>query len=88
MRDVASENRDDVRLDTCHIHSLLEETRVAVGYLYQLNPNPASIEPLYSYAIEALDGLASELDGTLPTAYGSRRAYRRPHRRSYYRIAK
>jgi hypothetical protein len=88
MREVAGESRDDVQLDLCHIHTLLEETKAAIGYLYQLNPNPASVEPLYSYAIEALDGLASELDGTHPYAVGGRRAYRRPHRRAHYRNAK
>jgi hypothetical protein len=84
MREVSSQVRDEGRSNVHRMYSLLEETKSAVSYLYQLNPNPASVDPLYVYAMDALERVVSELDrldGCPPSALPHHRGYRHSHKR-------
>jgi hypothetical protein len=84
MREVSSQVRDEGQPNVHRMYSLLEETKSAVSYLYRLNPNPASVDPLYGYAMDALEGVVSELDrldGCPPSALPHHRGYRHSHKR-------
>ncbi len=62
MRGFRRTTRNETQPNTDYVYLLLAETKAAVRSLYELHQNPASVEPLYLFARDALDAIRGEVD--------------------------
>ncbi len=59
---VGKELIDADKPDIHHMYILLEEAKAAARSLYELYPDPSTVEPLYCYLANALREIVAELD--------------------------